>query len=199
MAAAMKNRASAIFPLSVLASIAGISFWLVQVTSLDEPRRDGKNRHDPDYIITGVHYEKLDRSGQLQYTLTTDELRHYPDDDSTDLSQPRLVYLGRKKPSLTISSVTAKVSSEGETVYLQDDVRIERDATQTRPALLGKMPDLTIQTEKETAETRSPVHFTQGNSWLKGVGMHLDNKTQTYVLQSQAVGQFESRKAQARK
>jgi len=195
----MKNWASAVFPLSVLTTLAAISFWLVQATSLDQPRRDGKNRHDPDYIITGVHFEKLDRYGQLQYTLTTDELRHFPDDDSTDMTQPKLVYLNRSKPPLTISALTATVSSKGETVYLKDDVHIKRDATPTRAALFGEMPDLTVQTDDETADTRSPVHFTQGNSWLKGVGMHLDNKAQTYVLQSQATGLFESRKAQARK
>ena len=61
-----------------------------------------------------------------------------------------------------------------------------------RPALFGYMPDLTIQTEEETAETASAVRFTQGNSWLTGVGMNIDNKTQTYVLQSRARGEFET-------
>ena len=60
---------------------------------------------------------------------------------------------------------------------MKDDVRIKRDATAARPALFGYMPDLTIQTEEETAETASAVRFTQGNSWLTGVGMNIDNKT----------------------
>ncbi len=193
------NWSTAIFPIAVLSTLAGLSFWLLHATSFDEEKRDGKDRHDPDYIIRGVQFNKLDKTGRLQYTLTAKEVVHFPDDDSTEVEAPHLVYLHPTKPTLTMSSRTALVSSEGETVYMKDDVRIRRDATATRPELVGLMPDLTIQTEEETAETRSPVHFTQGKSWLKGVGMHIDNKTQTYVLESQAVGQFESRKAQARK
>ncbi|MDQ5941384.1 MAG: lipopolysaccharide export system protein LptC, partial [Pseudomonadota bacterium] len=79
-----------------------------------------------------------------------------------------------------------------------DDVQIKRDATPTRAALFGYMADLTIHTEEENASTKTPVLFTQGKSWLKGVGMHIDNKTQTYVLESQAVGQFESRTPKAK-
>ena len=99
-----------------------------------------------------------------------------------------------------MSSMTAHITSEGETVFMKDDVRIKRDATARPPGAVRFMPDLTIQTEEETAETASAVRFVgQGNSWLTGVGMNIDNKTQTYVLQSRARGEFESRKAQARK
>ncbi|TXG88905.1 MAG: LPS export ABC transporter periplasmic protein LptC [Rhodocyclaceae bacterium] len=195
----MKAWSTAVFPIAVLTTLAGLSFWLLHATSLDEPKRDGKDRHDPDYMINGMRLNKLDKTGRLQYTLTAKQVVHFPDDDSTDVTLPHLVYLSPSKPTLTMSSMTAHITSEGETVFMKDDVRIKRDATATRPALFGYMPDLTIQTEEETAETASAVRFTQGNSWLTGVGMNIDNKTQTYVLQSRARGEFESRKAQARK
>ena len=195
----MKAWSTAVFPISVLTTLAGLSFWLLHATSLDEPKRDGKDRHDPDYVISGMRLNKLDKTGRLQYTLTAKQVVHFPDDDSTDVTLPHLVYLSPSKPTLTMSSQTAHITSEGETVFMKDDVRIKRDATAARPALFGYMPDLTIQTEEETAETASAVRFTQGNSWLTGVDMKIDNKTQTYVLQSRARGEFESRKAQARK
>lgn len=195
----MKAWSTAVFPLSVLTTLAGLSFWLLHATSLDEPKRDGKDRHDPDYIISGMKLSKLDKGGLLQYTLTAREVVHFPDDDSTEVAEPYLVYLGKNKPPLTLRSRTAHVSSEGETVIMRDDVHVVRAATPTRPETHGRMPDLTIQTEEETAATKSPVLFTQGNSWLKGVGMNLDNRTQTYVLQSQAVGFFESRRSPAAK
>jgi lipopolysaccharide export system protein LptC len=195
----MKAWSSAVFPISVLTTLAGLSFWLLHATSLDEPKRDGKDRHDPDYVIKGMRLNKLDKTGRLQYTLTAKQVVHFPDDDTTDVAHPLLVYVNPKKPTLTMSSMFAHVSSEGDTVYMKDDVRIKRDATAVRPALFGFMPDLTIQTEEETADTRSAVRFNQGKSWLTGTGMHIDNKTQTYVLESRATGQFESRKATARK
>ena len=142
-----------------------------------------------------VQLNKLNKAGQLQYTFSAKEARHHPDDDSTDVDALHLVHFHPKRPTLTMSARTAEVSSEGETVYLRDDVRIRRDPTATRAALFGEMPDLTIQTEEETGVDEKPGKlFHAGASWLKGVGMHIDNKTQTYVLEPRASGQFESRK-----
>lgn len=191
----MKAWSTAAFPISVLTVLAGLSFWLMHATALPEERKDGKDRHDPDYVISGMEIRKLDGSGELQYVLVADQARHYPDDDSTDIDKPHLTYYNPQKPKLYLSAQRARISADGETVQLDEDVRLKRDPTPTRQAIFGYMPDLTVKTEEETAFTASPVRFTQGASWLKGVGMHMDNKTQTYVLQSQATGQFESRKA----
>jgi len=191
----MKTWSTSIFPISVLSVLAGLSFWLMQATEMPAGKNDGKDRHDPDYIITGMEIRKLAKSGELQYVLVADEARHYPDDDSTEIARPFLTYHDPKKPRLYLSAEQARMSADGEIVRLEGDVRLRRDPTATRPALHGYMPDLTINTEEETAFTESPVRFTQGGSWLKGTGMKLDNKVQTYVLQSQATGQFESRKA----
>ncbi|MFC5302376.1 LPS export ABC transporter periplasmic protein LptC [Azospira restricta] len=194
----MKTWSSAAFPLAVLTVLAGLTFWLVRATAFPDERNDGKDRHDPDYIISGMEIRKLTRDGELQYILKATEARHFPDDDATEIALPHLTYLNPKKPTMYLSAQRAHVSADGETVQLNDDVRVKRDPTPTRAALFGTMPDLTVQTEEETAYTASPVTFTQGASWLKGVGMHLDNKTQTYILESQATGQFESRKAKAK-
>jgi len=194
----MKSWSTAVFPISVLTVFAGLSFWLMRATALPEESKNGKDRHDPDYIISGMEIRKLTREGELQYVLTAQEARHFPDDDSTDIKTPFLTYLNPKKPTLYMSSQRAHLSADGEIVQLDEDVRIKRDPTATRLALFGYMPDLTVNTEEETARTNSPVRFTQGKSWLNGVGMHLDNKTQTYILESQATGEFESRKAKGK-
>ena len=194
----MKSWSTAVFPITITTVLAGLTFWLLHATALKEESSDGKDRHDPDYMISGMQLNKLDKTGNLQYTLTATEARHYPDDDSTNITAPHLVYLNPKKPTLTVSAKAGEISSEGETVILRDDVQLKRDPTPLRAALFGYMPDLTVRTEEETAFTQSSVLFTQGKSWFKGDGMHLDNKTQTFVLKSRAAGQFESRKAKSK-
>lgn len=198
MVAAMKNWVTAVFPITILGVLAALTFWLLHATALPEEKSDGKNRHDPDYYISGMKLNKLDKTGNLKYTFTNDWTVHFPDDDSTDVTNPLLVYLSPRKPTLTMSSRMAHVNSEGEVVFMYDDVRIKRDATPVRAELLGYMPDLTIHTEEEIAFTSSPVRFKQGPSWLNGVGMHMDNKSETYQIKSRAVGEFESRKAKAK-
>lgn len=194
----MRNWGSAIFPLTLLLALSGLTFWLRHAIELPDERNDGKNRHDPDYTISQPQLRKLDRNGHLQYTLDATEIRHYPDDDTTDVTKPTLVSLNSPRPSVAISSERAHVSQDGNQVDFYDDVRIQRAATPTQAAMLATMSELTVRPDDEKAFTKSPVLITQGASWLKGIGMQVNQKTQTYILEAQAVGQFESKHAKKR-
>jgi len=191
----MKHWGSALFPLSILTALTILTFWLRYATEMDEPRHDGKNRHDPDYIVTDAVLRKLDQNGVLKYTLTSPSVHHFPDDDTTDLIKPQVVYMNAKKPPLTLSADKGHTSQDNERVDLTGNVRIYRPAVGKYDELTAIMDELVIFPDDETAFTKSPVHITQGNSWIKGVGMQVDNKTQTYILESQATGLMESKKA----
>ena len=191
----MKQWGSALFPLSLLAALAVLSFWLRYATELPDERRDGKHRHDPDFIIHDSVLRKLDSSGQLQYTLNSTILRHYPDDDSSDLSKPHLVYLYPTRPSVTIRAERGHATKEGEQVDLYENVHLTRAATAKDEEMNGYTDQLTVFPDDEKAFTKSPVLITKGQSWLKGVGMQVDSRAQTYVLESQAFAVLESKSA----
>jgi lipopolysaccharide export system protein LptC len=192
----MKHWGNALFPLAVLLALAGLTFWLRHAIELPDERQDGRYRHDPDYIVDQPQLRKLDKTGNLQYTLNANEIRHFPDHDTTDMIQPKMVAVRPNKPSLMMSSERAHLSQDGQLLELYDNVQISRAATPEQAAMLATMPDLIVRLNEESAFTRSPVLIAQGASWLKGVGMQVDNKAQTYVLESQAIGQFESRQTQ---
>lgn len=195
----MKHWGSAIFPLSILLALTGLTFWLRYATELPEERSDGKNRHDPDYIVTDATLRKIDQTGRLQYTLNAKEIRHYPDDDTTDLTQPNLINLHAKKPPMTVSAERGHVSKDGEQIDLYGNVRIHRDASAQYEELNAYTPEMTVLPDDERAFTKHPVLITQGNSWAKGIGMQVNNKTQTYVLESQAFAVIESKHAKKQK
>ena len=191
----MKQWGSALFPLSLLLALAALTFWLRYATELPESRNDGKDRHDPDFIISDSVLRKLDRTGQLQYTLNSVEIRHYPDDDSTDMIKPHLIYLYPTRPSLTIRSERGHSNKEGQQVDLYGEVQITRAASAKDEEMNGYTPELTVFPDDEKAFTKSPVLITKGQSWLKGVGMQIDGRAQTYVLESQAFAVLESKSA----
>ena len=191
----MKHWGSALFPLSLLLALAGLTFWLRYATELPSERHDGKNRHDPDYIVTQATLRKLDLTGALTYSIKSTEIRHYPDDDTTDLLKPDVIFLHDKKPPVTLSAERGHVKKAGKQVDLYGDVRITRIASAKDPAITAYTPELTVFPDDEKAFTKSPVLITQGNSWLKGVGMQVDNRAQTYILESQAVAVLESKHA----
>lgn len=195
----MKQWGSALFPLTILLVLTGLTFWLRYASEMPESRRDGKHRHDPDYIVNDATLRKLDQTGRLQYTLKAEEIRHYPDDDSTDLINPNLIYLHVKKPPVTLTADRGQVSKDGEQVDLYGNVRINRAKSAKEDALTATTSELTVLPDDEKAFTRSAVLITRGKSWLKGVGLQVDNRTQTYIIESKAFAVLESKHARKQK
>lgn len=186
----MKHWPSQIFPIILLALLAGLTFWLQKTIGGDETKHDGKLRHDPDSIAENFSVRRFDETGTVKYRLIAPQLKHFPDDDSSELKSPTLISYRPDAPPVTISANYAKATSKGETIFLWDNVSIIRAATPERPEMIARMPDLTTQPDAGFAFTNSPVEITQGQSWVKGVGAHLDNNTSILILQSQVTGLY---------
>lgn len=195
----MNRWGSAIFPLSLMLCLAGLTFWLRYATELPETRHDGKSRHDPDYIVSDGTLRRIDQAGRLQSTLNAATIQHYPDDDSTEMSKPHLVYYYPTRPSVTIVAEQGRSNKGGQQVDLYGDVRITRAATAKDPALNGHTEQLTVLPDDDKAYTKEPILITQGNSWVKGVGLQADTRAQTYVIESKAVASLESKPAKKTK
>lgn len=191
----MRYGSSQLFVIVLLALLAGLSFWLQRTVAPVETVRDGKLRHDPDAMAENFQVRQFDEKGRVKYRLTAPYLTHFPDDDSSELKSPTLIHYRPNAPALTLSGQNAKVSSKGQTIFLWDDVKAVRAATPERPELVARMPDLTVRPDDGIAFTQSPVVITEDKSWVKGVGMHLDNNTSTFELQSQVSGLSYPRRA----
>ncbi|NJD23947.1 MAG: LPS export ABC transporter periplasmic protein LptC [Betaproteobacteria bacterium] len=189
----MKFGSSQMFAVIVLALLAGLSFWLKKSVELPEAVRDGKFRHDPDAIAENFEVRVFDDQGRLQQRLRAPFMQHFPDDDSSELRKPLLERFRPDAPALSIRSEYAHVTSKGEVVELRDDVVARRAASAERPELVARMPDLTVRPDDGLAWTASPVEITEAKSWVKGVGMHIDNNLSTFVLQSRVTGLLYSR------
>ena len=139
---------------------------------------------------------QLDETGRIKYRLTAPFLEHFPDDDSSRLKSPVLIHYRLEAPPVTVSGKNAVVTSKGQVVFLWDDVEIVRAASADRPEAVARMPDLTVRPDDGIAFTQSPVVITEDRSWVKGVGMDLDNNNSTFVLQSQVTGLHYPRRVQ---
>jgi lipopolysaccharide export system protein LptC len=186
----MKHWPTHTFPIIVLAVLAGLSFWLQSTVDQGETKRDGKLRHDPDATAENYIVRRFDQHGQIKYRLTGPYFVHFPDDDSSELKLPILTSYRTDGSQVIVTGDHAKVTAKGEVVYLWDNVVITRPATPDRQEMVARMPDLTAQPDAGIAFTGSPVEITQGQSWVTGVGMNLDNNTSTLVLQSQVRGLY---------
>ena len=182
------NPAATLFPLLLAGLLAGMSYWLELASRPPGMANDGKNRHDPDYIIDHFVVRRFDPGGTLQHTAVAEQMRHYPDDDSTVVVEPNLTY--HRTPPTRIRARLAHIDKDGKHVELIDDVRLVRDPVGGKPETVLTTQRLHVWPDDETARSAAPVTITQGRSRVDGSQLDVDNRSQVYVLEGPVRGVF---------
>jgi lipopolysaccharide export system protein LptC len=185
--------AATLFPLILIGSLAGVSYWLDFASRAPTGRNDGKTRHDPDYIVENFELRRFDPEGARQHTLRAPLMRHYPDDDSTVVLSPELTY--HRAPTTQVSAREAKVDSQAKHVELIDDVRVTRRGVAGKPDSVLTTSHLDAYPDEEIATSNMPVTITQGPTNVTGSSMKANNKTQIYVLEGPVHGIFHRNKS----
>lgn len=184
----MKRFSSQLFPLTILTLLAGLTFWLQDAVDRESTPAPGKPRHIPDAIAENFSIRRFDTQGQLKYRLQAPYLRHFPDDDSSEIQAPQIFSYREQQTTLELSAEQAQVTSGGETVYLTGNVTATRPSHDASAPTVARMPDLLVNTEAGTAQTEHLVSITRGPSLLQGIGMQIDNNAATFTLLSQVRG-----------
>lgn len=177
----IRSRSYTLFPLLALLALAAGTAWLERVTRVEAPRDDGRSRHDPDFIAGNFTLRQLDENGRLKYALSASSMVHYPDDESTEVTEPRLTYLA-SPPPMTLSAKRATISKDGKVVELKDEVRGRREGGPSSLPVTFDSNRLTVFPDEEVARTASAVTLTQGRSVITGVGMEADNLNLLFKL-----------------
>ncbi len=174
----------------LLGILAGLSFWLEQATQVPLIRNDSKTRHDPDTLVDNLSVHRFGPDGVLQYKLVATHMEHYPDNESSRVFSPRLTSYRPEKPDVVLTGKQALVTQEGKHVLVQENVVITRAAFADRPELVLRTEELTVLPDAGQAFNQHPVLITQGASWMKGVGIQVDNNLGMFSLQSQVTGEY---------
>jgi len=182
------NRLSQIFPLLLLAVLATLTFWLDQ--AVEEGRKpDESVRQDPDFIVDNIVVRRLDAQGNIKHTLHAERMTHFPHDDSTHLVSPRFVSNASQAP-ISITSRTARVSSGGDNVYFENDVRAVRAAYGERSELVLKTDYLHVIPDENIARTDRPVTITDAHIVATAIGLELNSENRTVKFLSQFHGTY---------
>ena len=185
----MKPGAQTVFPLLLMALLAGLTFWLARLNQTEGLAPDGRQRHDPDYQIDKFTLRRFDKQGDLQHVLSAERMTHYPDNEATDLIKPSLVGYAGLSP-VHVSAKRGTVGREGSVVVLRDDVRIHRDPAAGVAQATFTTSEATAYPDDEYITTAAPVTLTQGKSVTTGVGFELNNRSLQAVLHSRVRATF---------
>jgi lipopolysaccharide export system protein LptC len=194
----MGDRLTAGGPLLLIGVLAALTFWLDR--SMQPPARDpgGASRHDPDYIVEKLTAVRMNEAGIASYKLSAAKMLHYPDDDTTELTEPRLVSYGSTKAPVTITASEALVSADGEHVYFRDNVRVTRAAYADYSELVLRTAFLHVIPDDNLARTDRPVTITDAATVVTAVGLELNSETHVIKLHSKVRGTYDPGKAPRR-
>lgn len=184
----MKHSSGQLFSIALLSTIAGLTFMLQAALTPDAAKPDRHLTHDPDAMAENFEIRRLDDQGKLKYRLTAPYIVHFSDDDSSEVKTPRLIAYRQDAPPLTLTADQAKITTRGEMIYLNENVKILREATAQSPALLASTSLLTVEPDAGLAYTDKAIEITQGASWIKGIGARIDSNASTFELQSRVRG-----------
>jgi lipopolysaccharide export system protein LptC len=185
-------RSAIIYPIVLLSILALMTAWINQVVQPPKPKLDGSSRHDPDYIMSNFVTTQTDINGNLRYKLASVEMRHFPDDDTTELQRPRYTQFSANKPYTQVQALRGYVSNNGDQVQLVDNVKVTRQAFADKGEMTIDTEYLNILPNEDLVGTESPVVIRQApKTIIYATGMVYDKKTNTFTLAHKVRAHFE--------
>ena len=171
-------------PLLPMLAFLGFVYWLDQQVRQEGEVASANQRHDPDAIMDDFKATKMDMRGVPSFLLVAQQLRHYPDHDSTELNYPHLTMLKDSKPDVHIDAKRGEINSLGNVVIMKDDVNVERAAQGNMVALTVRTQYLRVLPDKNVADTDRAVTIFNNMNTVRAIGMEMDNNAHTLKLLS---------------
>lgn len=157
--------------LAVLFAAAAASAWLLRYLSEETPGQAVQTYHDPDYYMEDFTTLSMEKDGKPKNKLYAVYMAHYPDDDTTELLQPKMEIYRVGRPPLFITAKQGWVTSNNNVILLQGDVRLWEDDELGQRTLQVDTSEVRVLMDDEYAETDQPATIHSNHSTIKGSGM----------------------------
>lgn len=169
-------------PLLLLLLLAGATFWLSRAVTGIPAKSDGDKRHDPDMMVERFTAKQFGIDGKVRYTLSAKKMVHYPDDDTSHLTDVTLQAFEKDQPPLNATADTALLTQKGDEVFLRGNVVMMRVAGPTSSQITVRTNYLHMIPDAGIAKTDEPVIIQDASVVINATSMLANNKTQTIVL-----------------
>ena len=185
-------------PVLLLGALAALTYWLDAQVTTPTARRDGSTRHDPDLFLQDFKAITFDAKGNALETLSAARAEHFPDDESAELTKPRLSLADPGRPTLTVTADHGRIDGDRNSGDFSGNVRVER-AADAKPTADGRPSGpvtvttraLHVTTKEQHVETDQPVTIEDARGIIRGKGLTYDNKAKTLKLKSEVSGTFQ--------
>lgn len=155
----------------ILILLASASAWLLNKLTTGESIITTGYRHDPDYYMENFTTRSMGTDGNPKNILTADYMAHYPDSDTTELTNPRLEVFRENKRPVNIIADKGWVTENNEVILLTGYVRLREEDDEGAVKMEIISSDVKILADQDYAETEKPVKLTRGKIIVNSTGM----------------------------
>lgn len=156
----------------VLIAAGALSWWLSSAPpAVEEAALTHQGTREVDYYLRGLEAVTMDENGKPARTLSAAELRHFTDDNTTELSRPLLLVHQGDKPAWRIDAEQGWMSADGELILLNGEVNMHREAAPGVAPMHIATRNVRVQTGQDYAETDEQVKVRSNSDWLDATGM----------------------------
>lgn len=196
------DKASMYLPVLIMGLLALGTWWLVR--NAPKPIAVGTEKvlqHDPDYFLKDFVIKNFEASGRLKSRLNGAAGEHFPDTDTLEIDDARMLSFtpdGRK----TVGSSNRAVSNgDGSEIQMFGQAIITREpmaasaGQKALPAMQLESEFLQIWPNEERVSTNKPVVMTRGSDKFTGDSMQYHHLDQILQMQGRVKGVIEPGKA----
>ena len=175
-------------------SLALLTLWLEHQVHLEDAQHPSLRRHDPDYIVNNFTSTTYTGSGDVEAVFSAAQMRHFPDDDSTEVTAPRVLQSKPQQARFTVRADRGTLAREGDEIFLYDNVVLVREAFGEQPEARMTTTFLHVLRDRGLALTDREVLFEEPGRSLQGRGMEYHNATRELFLRNDVRGSYEAKK-----
>jgi lipopolysaccharide export system protein LptC len=155
----------------ILLLLASASAWLLNKLTTDESTVSSEFSHDPDYYMENFTTWTMAEDGKPRNILNADYMAHYPDSDTTELTNPRLEVFRKDKLPINIIADKGWVTDGNEVILLTGNVRLWEEDAEGNTGMEIITSDVKILPDQEYAETEKPAKLIRGKITINTTGM----------------------------
>ena len=164
----------------VLLAVLGGTRWLIE-TSSRQGLPTEQEPHNADYFLENFTNTVMNDQGTPFRRLSADRMLHFPDDDSTELTNPHFTLFQNELPLWQVQSEQGWMSGDGKLLLLNGPVTIDRaKAPGSRPLHIVTR-NLRVQPEENYAETDEKITVTSLGSRLESKGIQVWFKEPAHI------------------
>lgn len=161
--------------LAVALSLVGVlALWFSHRTRDPQDDQPSAGPRRPDYTIEQVRALMMDEQGRPSRRLSAIQVRHFPDDDSSELDQPQLWLYDDGREQWHIRSEHGWMSEDSDRVILSGQVRARGGASADTGPLELETHEIEVFPDAQYAITDRFIEITRGSERITAIeGMKL--------------------------